>query len=306
MRYLDISPEDLRDAEARLKDPRDEVLGHLAAMSVSGNDVSGSVFYAFPLVVAAAGTLLPPGLVSSIITKQFVGIYSPLCLLTASLLLLFFRPLLLELASTVRINGSYVYTSQSARMLPPFLSSLRNYIYLLQFSGKMLSLVGAAATLLDAVATSTVSAATASAYLSAEIHAMPISASVLTVLFLVALGILALAGIRESASATAAVFVFHARPSLSHVINGTPPSDDSLTVDDSDGRARGCGCRSLGHPRSPFRDPETELGATPCIGDRDRPRDILRRVCGVSRRHRCVACAHFSNGHAIHTFCAVI
>ncbi|KAI0245718.1 amino acid permease-domain-containing protein [Lactifluus subvellereus] len=171
MRYLDISPQDLKDAETRLEGPH-QVLGQLAAMSVSGNDVSGSVFYAFPLVVAAA------------------GIYSPLCLLTASLLLLFFRPLLLELASTVRINGS-------------------NYVYLLQFSGKMLSLVGAAATLLDAVATSTVSAATASAYLSAEIHAMPISASMLTVLFLIALGVLALAGIRESASATAAVFVFH-------------------------------------------------------------------------------------------------
>lgn len=171
MRYLDISPKDLRDAESRLSGPR-QVLGHLAAMSVSGNDVSGSVFYAFPLVVAAA------------------GVYSPLCLLTASLLLLFFRPVLLELASTVRINGS-------------------NYIYLLQFSGKTLALIGAAATLLDAVATSAVSAATASAYLTAEIHSMPISASTLTVLFLVALGILALAGIRENASATAAVFVFH-------------------------------------------------------------------------------------------------
>ncbi|KAH9970461.1 amino acid permease-domain-containing protein [Russula compacta] len=171
MRYLDISLEDQRDAEQRLSAPR-EVLGHLSAMSVSGNDVSGSVFYAFPLVFAAA------------------GIYSPLCLLTASLLLFVFRPLLLELASTVRMNGS-------------------NYIYLLQFSGKMLSLVGAAATLLDAVATSTVSAATASAYLSAEIHSLPISTTLLTVLFLVALGVLALAGIRESATATAAVFVFH-------------------------------------------------------------------------------------------------
>ncbi|KAI9451769.1 amino acid permease-domain-containing protein [Lactarius psammicola] len=171
MRYLDISLGDMRDAESRLSGPR-QVLGQLAAMSVSGNDVSGSVFYAFSLVVAAA------------------GIYSPLCLLTASLLLLFFRPVLLELASTVRINGS-------------------NYIYLLQFSGKTLALIGAAATLLDAVATSAVSAATASAYLSAEIHSMPISASVLTVLFLVALGVLALAGIRENASATAAVFVFH-------------------------------------------------------------------------------------------------
>jgi hypothetical protein len=33
----------------------------------------------------------------------------------------------------------------------------------------------------------------------------------LTVLFLVALGVVALAGIRESASAAAAVFIFHAR-----------------------------------------------------------------------------------------------
>jgi hypothetical protein len=101
----------------------------------------------------------------------------------------------------------------SANVPESHLSS-RNYVYLLQFSGKMLSLVGAAATLLDAVATSAVSAATASAYLSSEIHAMPISTSMLTVLFLIALSVLALAGIRESASATAAVFVFHARASF--------------------------------------------------------------------------------------------
>jgi hypothetical protein len=95
--------------------------------------------------------------------------------------------------------------------------SSRNYIYLLQFSGKLLALVGAAATLLDAVATSTVSAATASAYLSAEFHSMPISMTLLTVLFLVALGVVALAGIRESASAAAAVFIFHARLAQFHV-----------------------------------------------------------------------------------------
>ena len=87
----------------------------------------------------------------------------------------------------------------------------------------MLALVGAAATLLDAVATSTVSAATASAYLSAEFHSMPISTTLLTVLFLVALGVVALAGIRESASATAAVFIFHAR--LAHSISPTASSD---------------------------------------------------------------------------------
>lgn len=81
----------------------------------------------------------------------------------------------------------------------------------------MLALVGAAATLLGAVATSTVSAATASAYLSAEFHSMPISMTLLTILFLVALGVVALAGIRESASAAAAVFIFHARLAQFHV-----------------------------------------------------------------------------------------
>ena len=108
MRYLDISPKDQEDAETRLNAPR-EVLGHLSALSVSGNDVSGSVFYAFPVVFAAAGELELSE--SHIILKSYLfnslsGVYSPLCLLTASLLLLLFRPLLLELAATVRINGS--------------------------------------------------------------------------------------------------------------------------------------------------------------------------------------------------------
>ncbi|KAI0265919.1 amino acid permease-domain-containing protein [Gloeopeniophorella convolvens] len=172
MRYLSISSQELKEAEERTNAPR-QLLRHIAAMSVSGNDMVGSVFYAFPLVAASA------------------GIYSPICLLTASLLLVFLRPLLLELASTVHINGS-------------------NYVYLLQFSGRTLSLIGAAATLLDAIATSTVSAATASAYLSAETH-LPMSAPVLTILFLVVLGVVAVAGIKENASITAAVFMFHAR-----------------------------------------------------------------------------------------------
>ncbi|SRR6266404_1515970 len=115
MCYLDVSPGDMRDAESRLNGPR-EVLGHLAAMSVSGNDVSGSVFYAFPLVVAAAGNV---SLTTFCIRRSDdleTGIYSPLCFLTASLLLLFFRPILLELAATVRINGSYVSIPSAANI----------------------------------------------------------------------------------------------------------------------------------------------------------------------------------------------
>ena len=106
MRYLDISPKDQEDAETRLNAPR-EVLGHLSALSVSGNDVSGSVFYAFPVVFAAAGELSESHtILKTYLSNSLPGVYSPLCLLTASLLLLFFRPLLLELAATVRINGS--------------------------------------------------------------------------------------------------------------------------------------------------------------------------------------------------------
>ena len=90
----------------------------------------------------------------------------------------------------------------------------------------MLAFVGAAATLLDAVATSTVSAATASAYLTAEFHSMSISTTLLTVLFLIAIGVVALAGIRESASAAAAVFIFHAR--LAHSILRASSSDVDL------------------------------------------------------------------------------
>jgi len=110
----------------------------------------------------------------------------------------------------------------------------------------MLALVGAAATLLDAVTTSTVSAATASSYLSAEIPSMPLSTTLLTVLFLIALGVLALAGIKESVSATAAVFVFHARFFFARIFSRASGSDVNSTLDDSDGRTRGCEYRPLG------------------------------------------------------------
>ena len=82
-------------------------------------------------------------------------------------------------------------------------------MYLLQFSGKTMGVVGATATLLDAICTSTVSAATASSYLSAEFVHLPISPAVITILLLVGLGLMALAGLRESASVSAAIFAFH-------------------------------------------------------------------------------------------------
>lgn len=63
----------------------------------------------------------------------------------ACIILFLWRPIFLELGSAIHLNGG-------------------NYAYLLQVSGKTLGLIGAAATLLDSVATSTVSAATAASY----------------------------------------------------------------------------------------------------------------------------------------------
>lgn len=171
MRYLDITPVDLHAAEESLNHPV-KSLNEIRATSVSGNGVTGSVFYAFPVVAAVA------------------GIYSPLCLVVATFLLLFFRPVMLELANAVHLNGA-------------------NYVYLLQASGKFLAIIGAAGTLLDAIATSAVSAATASTYLAGEFAHLPISTGVLAILFLIALGLFALAGLRESTTVTASVFLFH-------------------------------------------------------------------------------------------------
>lgn len=148
-------------------------MGAWRATSIAGNGVFGSVFYAFPAVAAAS------------------SIFSPLSLLIASGTLFIFRPILLELASAVRVNGA-------------------NYTYLLQFSGRRMGMLGAAATLLDGVATSTVSAATAAAYLAGEFDGnLPISQAILALCLLVALALTALASMRESAGLTLTFTIVH-------------------------------------------------------------------------------------------------
>lgn len=132
----------------------------------------GSVFYAFPAVAAAA------------------HIYSPLSLAVACLLMFLFRPLLLELGRSARVNGA-------------------NYTYLLQFSGKTMGVVGAAATLFDALATSTVSAATASVYLEGEFAHFPLSQLALAICILIALTAVAFISMRESSTLALAFTIIH-------------------------------------------------------------------------------------------------
>ncbi|KAG8777012.1 hypothetical protein FRC12_000579 [Ceratobasidium sp. 428] len=169
--YAEITEDQLQAAGKRLSEPQVQ-MGQFRASSISGNGVVGSVFYAFPAVAAVA------------------SVFSPLALLVACLILTIYRPILLELGSAIRLNGA-------------------NYVYLLQCSGKTLGTIGAAATLLDAVATSVVSAATAGAYLKGEISTLPIQEWGIGLCLLVGIALIALISLRESSALTLAITIIH-------------------------------------------------------------------------------------------------
>ncbi|KAJ7591514.1 amino acid permease-domain-containing protein [Mycena floridula] len=171
MRYLELHRSDLQKAEA-IMSRKPKLIDQFRASSIAGNGVLGSVFYAFPQVAAVSSVL------------------SPISLAVACLILFLYQPIMVELGSALKLNGA-------------------NYIYLLQFSGKTMGLIGAAATFLDAVATSTVSSATASEYLRGEFAKMPIPMTALTIMLLVAFCLVGLFNVRESSTVTLSFTVIH-------------------------------------------------------------------------------------------------
>ncbi|KAG8857674.1 hypothetical protein FRB96_005692 [Tulasnella sp. 330] len=173
MSYIELTAEDMRSAEVRTLE-RHSQLDQYRASSIAGNDMYGSVFYAFPAVVAVAGIL------------------SPVVLLVACTILLLYRPIFLELGSAVRFNGAI-------------------YAYLLQCSGKTMALIGTAAMCLDGVATASVSAATVSAYISGEVHGAlsGMKGPVVAMAFLVFVAAMGLMNIRESSGVTLSFTVIH-------------------------------------------------------------------------------------------------
>lgn len=169
--YSELTEEQLVKANQRMSGTEIQ-MGQFRSSSISGNGVVGSVFYAFPAVAAVA------------------SIFSPLALLIACLILSIYRPILLELGSAIRLNGA-------------------NYVYLLQCSGKTLGSIGAAATLLDAVATSVVSAATAGAYLKGEMSTLPIQEWAIGICLLVGVALIALISLHESSGLTLSITIIH-------------------------------------------------------------------------------------------------
>lgn len=150
-------------------------LGQLKASAIAGNAVTGSVFYALPAVVAVSSVL------------------SPISILIACLLLYPFRPIICELASALSASNA------------------GNYSYLSNISSKLIAVLAAAITLLDAVATGAVSAGTASAYIAGETAASHthIDARLIAVLLLVGLAALSLLGLRDSSTVALGMFLLH-------------------------------------------------------------------------------------------------
>ncbi|KAF8998541.1 amino acid permease-domain-containing protein [Cyathus striatus] len=172
----------LQAGEKQLEELRKErVLGQFTASALAGNAVLGSVFYTLPAVVAVG------------------GIYSPISLFIATLILFLWRPIMEELASALPISAA-------------------PYTYILNVSTKSLALVGAALLLLDFASTSVVSAATAATYLAGEVS-LPFPTWVGAAIVLAIFTLVSLTGVKESARIALVVLSWHVRLfSLSLVI----------------------------------------------------------------------------------------
>ncbi|KZV90196.1 hypothetical protein EXIGLDRAFT_677363 [Exidia glandulosa HHB12029] len=181
VQWTALSHDELAAAEAKLRDADEKVLGQWVGAAVVGNDLLGSVFYAFPAVAVVA------------------GIYSPISLFVATCILFIFRPIMVELASAIPVSGS-------------------NYMYLLNSTKRFAALAAATVKLLDNVATAVVSAAASTVYIEGEVD-LPFSPIWLTILLLILFSIVAVAGLKESASLAFVILALHIATMLALMIS---------------------------------------------------------------------------------------
>ncbi len=169
---LDLRPRDWARARAAIaaRPPRD--LGQASAAAIAGNAITGSVLYTLPAVLAVA------------------GVYAPISIFIACLLIGPFRPLLVELSSALGASDSV------------------NYGYMSNISTRSMALVAAAVTALDALATGAVSASTAAAYLDGE-TAGRVGTTGWTVVLLAALVLVACFGFKDSTRVAVAMIACH-------------------------------------------------------------------------------------------------
>ncbi|KAN0066600.1 hypothetical protein ACQY0O_000694 [Thecaphora frezii] len=186
---LELTAQDMAAAAVGSDGAPRPLLGQWRAAAIAGNAVTGSVFYALPAVIVTA------------------SVVSPLSIFVACLLLWPFRPVMCELASALSASNA------------------GNYSYFSNVSTKTVSLLAAAITMLDAIATAAVSAGTASAYIAGETvrsdgTAPVIDARLISILLLVGLALLCLSGLRDSSSLALTMFLIHMASMVALILAG--------------------------------------------------------------------------------------
>ncbi|KAH8922094.1 hypothetical protein BT69DRAFT_1220705 [Atractiella rhizophila] len=172
-RYLELTNDDLNQAEDRMKeDEKKRTLGAWTASAVASNAVTGSIFYAFPPLTAA------------------IGVYSPISLTIATLLLFLYRPIMSRLATAFPHAGS-------------------NYLYLLNTTSKSFAVLAAALTLLDYLLTALTTSSTAAVYIASS-TSLPFPTFVLPILIILFFSVGTLAGVRDGYRTALFVSSLHA------------------------------------------------------------------------------------------------
>lgn len=171
MSLLELSAASWQGADALLAARPDRVLGTLRAAAVAGNAVTGSIFYTLPAVVAAA------------------GMWSPVSLLLACVLIAPFRWVMVELCASLGAADS------------------ANYAFFAHTASMAIAAVAAAATALDALTTGAVSASTAATYLAPYTPGM--GETLWVVVLLVTLAALSCLGLGDSARVALGMLTLH-------------------------------------------------------------------------------------------------
>ncbi|KAI8384770.1 amino acid permease-domain-containing protein [Radiomyces spectabilis] len=169
--YMDLEQSDLDRYEDTQK--QKTLIGTWRATSIAGNDLIASVLYSIGPCVLQAGK------------------YAPISMLLIALLMYPTKNIINEVATSMPLNGG-------------------TYNAMLNTTAKSAAAVVACLSILDYLATSVVSASTATAYLAAQVT-MPehFSAFVLTIIILIVFSVICLFGIRESSTLTLSIFCLH-------------------------------------------------------------------------------------------------
>ncbi|RHZ89733.1 hypothetical protein Glove_11g36 [Diversispora epigaea] len=148
------------------------LLGQWRATSISGNDLTASVLYTIGLCIVVAGK------------------FAPISLFIVTIILYPFKAILSEVSTALPLNGG-------------------SYNCILNTSSKWFASVAAAFSLLDYMSTAVVSAATATSYVSGNLHLSIFLVFVLTIGILIISASVVASGIKESSNVAFVIFILH-------------------------------------------------------------------------------------------------